>query len=204
MKKIEITTRIMSQPNGSSKLKLTVKNGWSFWSRSTVKDSKELRTYLKSDEFKEHAYSVFSKYEGMTYKDMCELHKTDSREDFKKIWEKLDGFAWRVDEEPFKITVDVKLTRTYRNGFTYRVAYSNNKDSRRCWTRKFAEGNYIDKVYANEMLDDFWRSLRKDRAFNDKLSSYKTWDEFWYDLSHTRDIHNLVDNCMQVNKCMAA
>ena len=201
VKTFEIKTRIMSQPNGSSKLKLIVKNGWSFWSIFTVKDSKELRTYLKSDEFKEFAYSVFSKYEGMNY---TEMHNTDRNADFNKIWEKLDGFAWRADEKPFRITVDVKLTKTYRNGFTYRVAYSNNKDGRRCWTRKFAEGNYIDKVCANEMLDDFWRCLNEDKAFNDKLSSYKTWDEFWDDLSHTRDIHNLVDNCMQVNKCMAA
>ena len=70
MRKIEIKTRIMDK----RELILTVKNGWKFWSRFAVKDSKELRTYLKSDEFKEYAYGVFSKYEGMTYD---EMYKTD-------------------------------------------------------------------------------------------------------------------------------
>lgn len=81
-REIKIMTRIMSQPNGSSKLKLTVKNGWSFWNRFTVKDSKDLRDYLKSDKFKEYAYGIFSKYEGMTYKEICD---TDRKSDFQKI-----------------------------------------------------------------------------------------------------------------------
>lgn len=91
MRKIEFKTRITSQPNGSGELKLTVKNGWSFWSRFTVKNSNELREYLKSDEFKEFADSVFSKYEGMSYKEMCDA---DRKSDFQKIWDKLDRFAW--------------------------------------------------------------------------------------------------------------
>lgn len=195
-REIKIMTRIMSQPNGSSILKLTVKNGWSFWNRFTVKDSKDLRDYLKSDEFKEYAYNVFSKYEGMTYKDMCELWKTDNKADFQKIWDKLDGFAWRTDEEPFRINVSVKLTRTYSNGFTYRVEFSNNKDGKRSWIRKFEEGHFIGKDYANEILGDYRLWLDKDKELSDKLSSYKNWDDFHNDFFNTRDINNLVDFCL--------
>ena len=117
MRKIEIKTRIMDK----RELILTVKNGWKFWSRFAVKDSKELRTYLKSDEFKEYAYGVFSKYEGMTYD---EMYKTDRNSDFKKIWDNLDRFAWRRSEEDTR-DFDIKITKHERldnNGGIY-VSY---------------------------------------------------------------------------------
>ena len=191
-REIKIMTRIMSQPNGSSILKLTVKNGWSFWNRFTVKDSKDLRDYLKSDEFKEYAYGIFSKYEGMTYKEMCD---TDRKSDFQKIWDKLDGFAWRTDDERFKITVNLKLSKTYRDGFTYRVEYSNNKDNRRCWFKRFLSNGYMDKGLANMILDDFYCYLSKDKAFNDKLATYKTWDEFYANVSSDGFV-DVMDSCL--------
>lgn len=192
MNKIEIKTRIMRQPNGSGKLKLTVKNGWEFWSWMHVCNLKHIKKYLKSDEFKEFAYSVFSKYEGMTYGEMC---NTDRKPDFQKIWEKLDRFAWRTDDERFNIKVILKLTKTYRNGFTYRVEYSNNKDNRRCWFKRFLSCGYMDKVFANMILDDFYCYLSKDKAFNDKLATYKTWDEFYANVS-SDDFVDVMDSCL--------
>ena len=192
MNKIEIKTRIMSQPNGSGKLKLTVKNGWEFWSWMHVCNLKHIKKYLKSDEFKEFAYSVFSKYEGMTYGEMC---NTDRKTDFQKIWEKLDRFAWRTDDERFNIKVTLKLTKTYRNGFTYRVEYSNNKDNRRCWFNRFLSCGYMDKVSANMILDDFYCYLSKDKAFNDKLATYKTWDEFYANVSSDGFV-DVMDSCL--------
>lgn len=109
VKKIEIKTRIMGQPDGSGELKLTVKNGWSFWSRFTVKNSNEVRVYLKSDEFKEFAYSVFSKYEGMSYDEMC---NADRKSDFQKIWDKLDRFAWVKTE--YSDDFHIKITKRER------------------------------------------------------------------------------------------
>lgn len=192
MNKIEIKTRIMRQPNGSGKLKLTVKNGWEFWSWMHVCNLKHIKKYLKSDEFKEFAYSVFSKYEGMTYGEMC---NTDRKPDFQKIWEKLDRFAWRTDDERFNIKVTLKLTKTYRNGFTYRVEYSNNKDNRRCWFKRFLSCGYMDKVFANMISDDFYCYLSKDKAFNDKLATYKTWDEFYANVS-SDDFVDVMDSCL--------
>ena len=204
MKNIEIKTRIMSQPNGSGELVLSVKNGWRIKYRFTVNDIKELRTYLKSDEFKEYAHNVFSKYEGMTYNEMCKLWETDKSKDNNRIQEKLDRFAWRTEDEPFKITMDVKLTRTYSNGFTYRVVFGSNKSKAYSWIRKFEEVYHIDKDYANELLYNFLCCLKNDKKLSDKLSSYKSWNEFHNDLFNTREIHTLVDNCQLRNRCLAA
>ena len=194
-KKFEIMTRIMSQANGSGKLKLTVKNGWSFWGWMYVENTESIRNYLKSDEFKEYAYSVFSKYEGMTYEKM---HNSKSMRDadFKQIWEKLDRFAWRTDdEEPFKVIVDTKLVRTYSNGFRYRVVFSNNKDNKRCWYNKVKMVGCKRDV-ANEYLADIDYVMQKDKEFMDKLATYKTWDEFYSDTCNRTDISSMVNRCV--------
>lgn len=190
-KKFEIKTRIMSQANGSGKLTLTVKNGWRFWYWMYVENTNRIREYLKSDEFKEFAYSVFSKYEGMTDE---EMYNTDRMSDFQKIWDKLNIFAWRTDEEQFKIKVSLKLSRTHGYGFTYRVEFGNNKDNRRCWFRRYLYLSYIDKVIAKEILGDYYLYLCKDKAFNDKLATYKTWDEFYNDIND--DVKELTDDCL--------
>jgi hypothetical protein len=193
MNKFEIKTRIMSQPNGSGQLILTVTNGWWFNSRFVVEDSSELRTYLKSDEFKEYAYSVFSKYESMTYE---EMDKTDREADFQKIWDKLDRFAWMAkEEEPLRISVDVKLTRRYSNGFRYRVEFSNNKNSARNWYSMFHTGIF-KKCEVDWQLEHIDAHLHWDKALNDKLATYKTWDEFRNDFNNTDDITDMVEKCV--------
>ena len=162
-KKFEIKTRIMSQPTGKSELIMTVKNGWKFWSRFYVKDDKYLRTYLKSDEFKEYAYSVFSKYEGMTYEDMCELHKTDNKADFQKIWDKLDRFAWRpsrLDTTDF----DIKITKHERldnnGGIFLTRMYLTGKITNRVNGRyrpfRVIVGFCIDDVYCAALDDAYY------------------------------------------------
>lgn len=163
MKKIKFTTRIMSQANGSSILKLTVKNGWSFWSRFTVKDSKDLRDYLKSDEFKEYAYSVFSKYEGMTYTDMCELWRTDNEADFQKIWEKLDRFAWRRSELDTR-DFDVKITKHQRldnncgiyASYMYLTGRITDRDNRRYRPFRAIVSFCINDVYMNAFENAYY------------------------------------------------
>ena len=195
-KTFEIKTRIMSQPKGSSKLILFVKNN--YWTQRyyfTVKDSKELRDYLKSDEFKVFTYSVFSKYEGMTYEEEKELWEFANSEDKKRIQEKLDIFAWRPEDKQFEIKVSLKLTRTYDSYFTYRVEFSNNIDNSRCWFRRFYSVSYISVYGANCILDDFACYLRENKEFSDKLASYKTWDEFRKDWS-SDDFVNMMDGCL--------
>lgn len=200
MSKMEIKTRIMGQPNGSGELKLTVKNGWKFWNIFAVENSNEVRVYLKSDEFKEFAYSVFSKYEGMSYDEMC---NTDRKSDFQKIWDKLDRFAWKPDEAPFKINVSYKVIRTYCDGFTYRIVFSNNKDKRRCWYRKSLITGYapfVDDAYQH--LDDIYWYLYKDKAFNDKLATYKNWDEFFNNMS-SDGFEDIMNSCIRQAKNVA-
>ncbi|MBR5897964.1 MAG: hypothetical protein IKZ14_00670 [Muribaculaceae bacterium] len=193
MNKFEITTRIMSQPNGSGKLKLTIKNGWSFWNWMYVENTESIRNYLKSDEFKEFACSVFSKFEGMTYE---EMHNTDRKPDFHKIWEKLDRFAWRaVEEEPFKINMSVKLIRTYRNGFRYRVVFGNNKNNAQSYRRKTQMGYFL-KEEAYWDLGKKQNLLNRDKELNDKLATYNSWDEFNNDFLNKNDISNMVDKCL--------
>ena len=135
----------------------------------------------------EHLMTV----EGMTDE---EMYNTDRMSDFQKIWDKLNIFAWRTDEEQFKIKVSLKLSRTHGYGFTYRVEFGNNKDNRRCWFRRYLYLSYIDKVIAKEILGDYYLYLGKDKAFNDKLATYKTWDEFYNDIND--DVKELTDDCL--------
>ncbi len=173
---IKIKTRIMSQPDGSGELKLTVKNGWSFWSRFAVKDSKKLRNYLKSDEFKEFAYSVFSKYEGMSYADMSVLYETDADDDFQKIWDKLDRFAWVKPEyyDDFHIKITKREMLDEHCGcFTshmYITGRIYNKDMSQ-YRRFNAIVDYCtDDIYENEL----------DSAYYDKYEDFDrdTFSEF--------------------------
>lgn len=202
MRKIEIKTRIMSQPNGSSYLTLYVKNGWRQRYHFNVKDSKELRDYLKSNEFKEYANSVFGKYEGMTYNEMCKLWDTDHWDDNDRMKEKLDRFAWIANEDQFKIKVSLKLTRTYSNAFTYRVEYSNNKDNRRCWFKRVYSVSYIGVLGANRILDDLACYLNQNKEFNDMLATYKTWDEFYNAIDEDGFV-DIMDSCLMKAKLAA-
>ena len=170
MKNIEIKARIMSQPNGSSKLKLTIKNGWSFWSKFTVNDSKELRDYLKSDDFKEYAYSVFSKYEGMTYE---EIHNTDRKTDFQKIWEKLDRFAWRKEYElNFLRDYHIKITKHERldnnGGFFITNMYITgriyNRDNTKYRRFNTIVSFCIDDMYSEALEDAYYAKYEDNDA----------------------------------------
>lgn len=185
MTKIKITTRIMSQPNGSSKLKLTVKNGWSFWNRFTVKDSKDLRDYLKSDKFKEYAYGIFSKYEGMTYKEICD---TDRKSDFQKIWDKLDGFAWRTVESNYYNDFHIKITKRERlddncgvfTSYMYITGRIYNNDLSRY--RRFY--TIVDFCTEDIYLDEL------ERAYYDKYEDYDvdTYSEFQEEFDRTFEV----------------
>lgn len=162
MNKIEIKTSIMSQPNGSGKLKLTVKNGWKFWSWMYVDNTKRIKKYLKSDEFKEFAYSVFSKYDGMTYGEMC---NTDRKPDFQKIWEKLDGFAWRKEYElnslrdyHIKITKHERLDDNYGvyTSYMYITGRIYNKDCSSYRRFKTIVDFCLDDMYCTALDDAYY------------------------------------------------
>lgn len=189
----EIKTRIM----GQRELILTVKNGWKFWDRFDVIDSKTLRDYLKSDEFKEYAYSVFGKYEGMTYKEMC---NTDRKADLQKIWEKLDRFAWRRSELDTR-DFDIKITKHERldnNGgcfvsnmyLTGRITDRNNNRYKRFG---IIVSFCIDDIYSDALQN----------AYYEKYEDYDadTYAEFEkaYDKKHKckvsdKTINEYVDN----------
>ena len=196
----EIKTRIMRQPSGKNELVLTVKNGWKFWDRFYVRDSRDLRAYLKSDEFKEYAYSVFSKYEGMTYTDMCELWRTDNKADFQKIWEKLDRFAWRRSELDTR-DFDIKITKHERldnNGgiyvsYMYLTGRITDRNNSRYRPFRVIVGFCIDDVYINALGN----------AYYEKYEDYDddTYAEFEkaYDKKHKskvsdKTINEYVDN----------
>ena len=156
----EIKTRIMSQPSGKNELILTVKNGWRFLHKFYVRDSKDLRAYLKSDEFMEYAYSVFSKYEGMTYKEMC---NTDRKSDFQKIWEKLDRFAWRsseLDTRDFdiKITKHERLDNNYGiyTSYVYLTGRITHRDNGRYRPFRVIVSFCINDVYMNALENAYY------------------------------------------------
>lgn len=183
-RKIEIKTRITGYANGRGKLTLTVKNGWSFKHWMNVENTESIRTYLKSDEFKEFAYSVFSKYEDMTYE---EMHNSYKIYDFLKIWNKLDRFAWRPSKEQFQIDISLKLSNTRYNYFNYRVEFSNNKGVERLWFKRFYfYENCLNKPDTNVVLDNFATYLYNDKALNDKLATYKNWNSFRADVDAVR------------------
>ena len=153
---------------------------------------------MKSDDFKEFSYSVLKKYEGMTYSEMDKLWKTDHKEDFKKIDEKLDKFLWKPSEEPFKITIKTKLLRTYSNGFRYKVVFGNNKSDDWCSINQTCYAVNVPE-YANEILGDIWYLLEQDEELEDKLATYSNWYDFDNDFMKKDDISKIVNNICE--KC---
>jgi hypothetical protein len=198
---LEIKTRIMSQVDGSGKLTIRVNNGWSFWTNFTVQNNQAIRDYLKSDDFKEFVNTLYSKYENLTYKEMCDLRQIDYNDDKKKVEEKLDRFLWkRVEEEPFKVNFSVKYKRRYSNAFTYKVVFYNNKNNKKCWANRtffgdirfrvtFGPGRferYIREEIQN-CIDALTYELEHCKELTEKLNSYKSWDEVWVDKYNSID-----------------
>lgn len=181
MKQIEIKTRFNTQRNGEKAFRMTIKNnGWRFWNDLKVNYNSDIIDYVKCDEFKEYAYSVFSKYEGMTYKEICEANRSD---DFLKIQEKLDAYSGRKDE-PFKIGYHTKLVKTYSDGVRFKLQFGNNIDRRSySWTISLKTGfncrvdNYS---YGYDVMGEFEWQFRK--LIGDKLDKYTSWDEFINDI----------------------
>lgn len=199
MRKMQIRTRITSNANGSGNLTIRVNNGWSFWNKYTVQNTQEIRDYLKSDDFKEFANTLYSKYENLTYNDMCELLENDCKDDNKKVEEKLDDYLWKAAEEPFKITFTTKLVKMYSNGFAYKVLFGNNKSGGWCARTQFYE-DVRDRKYANIVLDDVWNYLQNDKELNEKLSSYTNWYDFTNDFMNDKnDISKIIDKLCE--KC---
>jgi hypothetical protein len=195
---LKIKTRITSNANGSGNLTIRVNNGWSFTHCICVENTQEIRDYLKSDDFKEFAYSVFKKYEDMTYNDICALWETDIEDDFKKIDEKLDNYLWKPEEEPFRITIKTKLLRTYSNGFRYKVVFGNNKSDDWCSINQTCYAVNVPE-YANEILGDIWYLLEQDEELEDKLATYSNWYDFDNDFMKKDDISKIVNNICE--KC---
>ena len=181
---MKFKTRFTHEGYAQSYLTLRVDDGdWYFRSRLAVNESDELRAYLKTDEFNDFAYSVFSKYEGLSYADMSVLYETDADDDFQKIWEKLDRFAYRRDEEePFKVSMTVD-----KKGGYCRVVFRNNKDGRYV-CRRYRRVSHLEKVSSGYEND-----LKADKRLMCKLAAYKTWDEFEYDFMKTNQISNVID-----------
>jgi hypothetical protein len=176
MSKMEIKTRIVGQPDGSGKLTLTVKNGWWFWRKFAVKNSKELRDYLKSDEFKEFAYSVFSKYEGLTYKEMSEMYDADSEDDFKKIWDKLDRFAWVKPE--YSDDFHIKITKRERLDEHWGCYTSYMYITGRIYNKDMSQYRRFNTI-VDFCIDDIYEEALES-AYYDKYDDYddNTYSEF--------------------------
>lgn len=190
---LEIKTRITSNANGSGNLTIRVNNvRWSFWTTFDVQNNQEIREYLKSEDFKEFANTLYSKYENLTYEEMHNLRQFDYNDDKKKVEEKLDKFLWKPSEEPFKITIKTKLLRTYSNGFRYKVVFGNNKNNRECWRSKFC-GVVCDLECANEVLNDMWDCVQTNKELQDKFATYTNWYDFTNDFMKKDDISKIVD-----------
>lgn len=202
MDNFEIKTRIRKQDDGSGKLKLTVKNGWSFWHYFTVENNTEIRGYLKSEEFKEYAYSLFNKYKDMSYKQICD-NRLMRNDDFKKIGEKLEKFAFSPSEEPFRIIMKVNLIKTYSNGYRYKVVFSNNKNNSKIWWKRTQYGMF-DRCEVDWDLEHKWNQLVYNKELMNKLKTYKTWKEFNDDVYTNNDLINLIDNIIIEKKAKAA
>ena len=177
MKKIEIKTRFITLSNGDRGVRLTVKcDDWRFWHDYNFIGAD--LDYLKSEVFKEDAYNVFSKYEGMTYTEMCDLWRADHEADFQKIGKML-GVCYPKDEQ-FKIGFYTKLVKTYNNGVRFKLQFGNNIDNKgRHWTITLKTGfdcrqnNY---EWGYDVIDDFEFMFRK--HYGDSLDKYTSWDEF--------------------------
>ena len=181
MKKIEIKTRFITLSNGDRGVRLTVKcDDWRFWHDYNFIGAD--LDYLKSEVFKEDAYNVFSKYEGMTYTEMCDLWRSDHEADFQKIGKML-GVCYPKDEQ-FKIGFYTKLVKTYNNGVRFKLQFGNNINNKgRHWTITLKTGfdcrqnNY---VWGYEVMGDVEFMFRK--HYGDSLDKYTSWDEFENDV----------------------
>lgn len=197
MKKVEIKTRFNTQRNGEKALRLTVKNdGWRFWNDLKVNYNSDIIAYVKTDEFKEYAYSVFNKYEDMSYKEMS---NTDRSGDFQKIQEMLDAHSGRKDE-PFKIGYHTKLVKTYIDGVRFKLQFGNNIDRRSySWTITL-KTNYNCRAnnysYGYDVMGEFEWQFRK--LIGDKLDKYTSWAEFISEIdTEVAPVENAVFNSMK-------
>lgn len=198
-KNLKIKTRITSNANGSGNLTIRVNNvRWGFWTTFDVQNNQDIREYLKSEDFKEFANTLYSKYENLTYEEMHNLRQIDYNDDKKKVEEKLDKFLWKPSEEPFKITIKTKLLRTYSNGFRYKVVFGNNKSDDWCSINQTCYAVNVPE-YANEILGDIWYLLEQDEELEDKLATYSNWHDFDNDFMKKDDISKIVNNICE--KC---
>ena len=204
-KTFEIKTRIMGQPDGSSELILTVNNGWRISYRFTVKDSKDLRAYLKSDEFKEYACSVFSKYEGMTYDDVSTLWEYDNTEEFQKISDKLDAFRIKEpSEEEFKVDFYLRLIKRYTDGIAVNVNFYNNIDGRRLSFKIFLRTKtspyLVSKDKSRYLMSWYYDELYG--LICSDLLCCNTWDRFMSIIDRLRmDVYDVAD-CVSYDELM--
>ena len=178
---IEIKTRFTTLRNGDRGLRMTIKCAtWKFWHNFNIVGAD--LDYLKSDAFKEYAYSVFSKYEGLTYKEMSKMYDADGEDDFKKIGKKLS--VCYPKEEAFKIGFYTKLVKAYNNGVKFKLQFGNNIDNQGYhWTITLKTGfdcRWCNYEYGYEVIREFESKFRK--FFGDKLDKYTSWDEFINDI----------------------
>ena len=174
MSRIEIKTRFKTLSNGDRGVRLTVKcDEWRFWHDYNFIGAD--LDYLKSEVFKEDAYNVFSKYEGMTYD---EMRNTDRTADFQKIGKRL-GVCYPTDEQ-FKIGFHTKLIKTYGNGLRFKFQFGNNIDNRAYyWSLGVKTGfdcRYDNYESAYVVMNEFESMFRK--HYGDSLDKYTSWDEF--------------------------
>lgn len=181
MSKIEIKTRFKTMRNGDRGLRVTVKcDKWSFWHDFNFVGAD--LDYLKSEVFKDDAYNVFSKYEGMTYTEMCDLWRADHEADFQKIGKML-GVCYPTNEQ-FKIGFHTKLVKTYNNGVKFKLQFGNNLDNTgRHWTITLKTGfdcRWNNYEFGYLVLNEFEFMFRK--HYGDSLNKYTSWDEFENDV----------------------
>lgn len=207
-KKFEIKTRIMSQVDGSGKLTIRVNNGWSFWTIFKVQNNQAIRNYLKSDDFKEFIYTLYSKYENLTFGEMHNLRQTDKEDDKKKVEEKLNKFLWKRVEEPFKVKFSVKYKRRWDDCFSYKIVLYNNKNGKGCCLNRFFLGDFSYKItfgytggfkgYIRDKIQNYIDALTYElehsKELTEKLNSYKSWDEVWVDNTIDKSLMAIVDD----------
>lgn len=182
---IKITTRITNCGGDCGRLSIIVKNNWKFWNYLLVKDNREVREYLKSSDFQEFIYQLFSKYEGLNYKQMSILWDLESDEDKEKIKEKLDRYLWIAPTNTSENDVYIRITKReclkegngvfcgdwFIQGRIYNKDLSRYKSFH--YYTSFAPNSVLDLAINEEMsdeeVDDIEHKFNNNKSYQKKL-----------------------------------
>lgn len=203
---LKLTNRITNKGGNWGKLRLTFKHldntrnsgwRWNFYHKFDVKDTNQTRNYIKSSDFQDFLYKeIFKKYEGMTYDELCELHKIENINDKNKIKDKLKDYLYDFNSNNEIYDYHIQITKhsflKYSSGlFTGYILVQGriyNSDYTRYRTFKFI----VD--YCEEDVMQYYMPEEDELEEN----GYKDIDDFYkkFNLTDKKIIDYIDDFCL--------